>query len=363
MPRKKILVDATGIVKTPTGLGKYSVYLLRSLLKNRNFQFSVFIQSNIAGNHPLRSLEKGNVHLISIDIPVIGPRREFVIYRMRESINNYHLYHCLSSYLPGFGIRIPSLVTIHDLKYLIFPQFLSNHLKAAYYSWIIRRSIRNATYIIAVSRATKQDVGRLGGSLEKIKVIHEAPTISYNGTSALPDTLLDKEFFLFVGENRPHKNISRIIAAYSKVERDLGNQCPLFVFVGSKYEALMKRYASEKLIFLEPVPDETLANLYKHAYALVYPSLYEGFGLPILEAMEIGAPVITSNCSAMPEVAGDAALLIDPYDTDQMAAAMISLVHDKGKRTQLINAGKRRVRQFSWDRTAHEIIELYEAVI
>jgi len=92
MPRKKILVDATGIVKTPTGLGKYSVYLLRSLLKNRNFQFSVFIQSNIAGNHPLRSLEKGNVHLISIDIPVIGPRREFVIYRMRESINNYHLY-------------------------------------------------------------------------------------------------------------------------------------------------------------------------------------------------------------------------------------------------------------------------------
>lgn len=363
MSRRKILIDATGIVKKPTGLGKYSIYLLKSLLRNTDFQFSIFIQADIADNHPLADFEKENIRFYPLDIPVIGPKREFVIYRMHEAINNHDLYHCLSSYLPGFGVRIPSLVTIHDLKYLIFPQFFSNRVKALYYSWVIRRGIRNATRVIAVSRATKQDVGRLAGSLEKIKVIHEAPTISSDGTAPLPDTLLGKEFFLFVGENRPHKNILRIIAAYSKVERDVGDQCPLFVFVGSKYEALMKRHACEKLIFLEPVPDETLASLYKHAYALVYPSLYEGFGLPILEAMELGAPVITSNCSAMPEVAGDAALLVDPRDIDQLAAAMISFVHDTGKRTRLINAGKHRVRQFSWDRAAHEIIELYGTVI
>ena len=362
MPTKRILIDATGIVKTPTGLGKFSVYLLRSLFENKELQFSVFIQSNMASSHPMRSFANSNVHLIPVNVPVIGPRREYACYRLRAFINAHDCFHCLSSYLPAFGVRVPSLVTIHDLKYLIYPEFLESRLKAQYYSWIIRNGISRATYVIAVSHATRQDIEHLVGRSENVSVIHEAPTLTSSSPGSLPEILIGKEFFLFVGENRPHKNVSGIIKAYEKVLSELGNQCPLIVFAGARYEDVKKQHANKKFVFLDTVSEGTLACLYEHSIALVYPSFYEGFGLPILEAMAVGTSVITSNCSSMPEVAGDAALFVDPRNVSQIADAMISVVQNKDTRKQLVSAGKSRVRQFSWDTAARETIKLYETI-
>lgn len=363
MAIKRILIDATGIVNVPTGLGKFSIYLLQSLLPSRDFQFSVFIQSNIADTHPLRSFEKSNVHLIPVDIPVIGPRRELVCYQLRGFINEHDCFHCLSSYLPAYGLRVPSLLTVHDLKYLIYPEFLRSRLKARYYGWVIRKGIARATYVIAVSHATKQDMGRLGVRIEKVRVIHEAPTVTHGSVGLLPEILVGKQFFLFVGENRPHKNVSGIINAYVKVLNQLGTRCPLIVFVGARYENVKKQHTSSKFIFLDTVPEDTLVCLYRHSIGLVYSSFYEGFGLPILEAMSLGTPVITSNCSSMPEVAGEAAFFVDPHNVDHIANAMISLVQDKDARQQLVSAGESRVRQFSWDIAARKTIELYETIL
>lgn len=302
-------------------------------------------------------------------IPVIGPARDIALWRLGPEINRHDMFHCLSSYLPAFGIHIPCLLTIHDLKYLLFPEFFKNDLKTLYYSWIIRRGTRKAAHIVAVSEATKRDLVALNVSSEKITVIHEAATISDTKTEVkdkLLDMLGNKSFLLFVGDNRPHKNVTRIIEAYQILLVKLGEKCPFFVFAGTNFTKMKKYCGNEKmkkLIFLGPVYEETLVSLYKRAIALVYPSLYEGFGLPILEAMSVGTPVITSNCSSMPEIAGQAAILINPGDLNQIAEAMTKIVMDEAQRDRLRRLGLQHFRKFSWNKVADKITALYNQIL
>ncbi len=366
---KKIFVDATGIVPVPTGLGKYSYYLLSSLLKRTEYLFTILHQSNLPESHDLFLLKNERVTFTPIHVPVIGPSRDITLWRLASEINSQDIFHCMSSYLPAFGIDIPCLLTVHDLKYLLFPEFFKNDLKTLYYSWIIRRGTRKAAHIVAVSEATKSDLISLNVSSEKITVIHEAATLSDTMSkleAQLPDVLKDKSFLLFVGDNRRHKNITRIIEAHQILLEKLGEGCPFFVFAGPNFERLVKKCSSErvkKLVFLGPVYEETLVSLYKHALALVYPSLYEGFGLPILEAMSVGTPVITSNCSAMPEVAGNAAFLVDPYSAEKLADAIMKIATDETERRRLKALGIQRVKQFSWAQIAESILRLYEDIL
>lgn len=372
MSSKKIFIDATGIVAVPTGLGKYSYYLLESMLRDKNshFYFTVLHQSGLPKSHSLFRLHSENLRFLSIKIPVIGPKRDIGIIKLKKEINQHDLFHCLSSYMPAFDIHIPSVVTIHDLKYLLFPDFFNNRLKVFYYSWIIRRGIRKAKRIIAISESTKKDLIALGAPAEKVSVIYEASSIPLSNTKVNSKVLNisdNKPFLLFVGDNRPHKNIARIIQAHQRLLNKLGETCPLFVFAGPNFEALHKKYAGReklrKLVFLGSVSEEILVGLYKRAIALVYPSLYEGFGLPILEAMSVGIPVITSNLSSMPEVAGQAAMLINPYSVDQLAEAIIKIVQDKTERERLRRLGVHRVRKFSWKKAARMTVEIYEGIL
>jgi len=334
MGMKNILIDATGIVNIPTGLGKYSYYLLKSLLKHNAYRFSILHQRTLLPSHALLQLKEKHVGLFPVDAPPIGPKREYGIFKLSNFVNSYDLFHCLGSFLPAFGLHIPTIVTIHDLKYLFYPEFFDNWLKSVYYKWIIRRSIQKASYIITVSHATKHDIESLEGLSEKIHVIYEAPTIISNTEGRLPEVLYGKKYFLFVGENRPHKNIQRIINAYELVKSEMKDACPLMVFAGARYEPYIEAHGGNSIIFLGTVDEQMLVSLYKNALALVYPSLYEGFGLPIIEAMKLGTPVITSNRSSMEEVAGNAAMLVDPYDSRQLALAMLKLIQDRSERAR-----------------------------
>lgn len=370
MSLRKIFIDATGIVTTPTGLGKYSYYLIKAMLPKRNFHFTVIHQADLPKSHRLFHLCNENVDFLPIQISVIGPKREIAMFRIRKKINQCDIYHCLSSYLPAFGINIPSVVTIHDLKYLLFPQFFDNRLKTLYYRWIIQRGVRKAKRVIAISRATEKDLIALGVPAKKITVVYESVTIPFKETnldSNFPDQIRGIPYLLFVGENRSHKNIDRIIEAHRRLIDKLGEGCPSFVFVGSNFDTLRQKYTgserSRKLIFLGPVSEEILLCLYKQAIALVYPSFYEGFGLPILEAMALGTPVITSNCSSMPEVSGQAAILIDPQSVDQLVDAMMRMVQDKEKRERFRQLGLRRFRAFSWEKTADMTMDLYKEIL
>jgi glycosyltransferase involved in cell wall biosynthesis len=363
----KILIDATGIVNYPTGLGKYSFHIIRSILKTRDFHFTILHQEKLSRDHPFFHLSSRNVVFLTVHTSVIGPERDFHLYRLRNVINRMDLFHCLSSYMPAFGIRIPTVVTIHDLKYLLFPQFFGNRLKTAYYKWVIDRGIHRATQIIAVSEATKADVMKLGVGEEKIRVIYEANTLYQCNNVALPESIGGKPFMLFVGENRPHKNIVRLIEAHGLLMKELGSRCPWLVLAGSKAENSKLHHLGERsvqrIIHVGEVEDNVLLALYKNAVALVYPSLYEGFGLPIVEAMAVGTPVITSRCSSMVEIAGGAAVLVDPQSIAEIADAMMKLYARAGERKRLSRLGLYRARNFSWDKAAALTLNLYEKAI
>ena len=179
---------------------------------------------------------------------------------------------------------------------------------------------------------------------------------------------LDHPFVLYVGNIKPHKNIERLIDAFGRAR----SQCPddlKLIIIGdeiSKYPALRQSVHKHKLDkhvrFLGFQPMETLAAFYRLARAFVFPSLYEGFGLPPLEAMACGAPVVTSNVSSLPEVAGGAALLVDPYDADAIADGIVRAVTDEALRADLIARGQERARSFSWAQSVRKIHEIYMEV-
>ena len=319
-------------------------------------------------NHPLFDLTSRPITFIPIDSPVIGPRRERNLFSFRKRINRMDLFHCLSSYMPAFGIKVPTIITVHDLKYLRYPQLLGLRLKTVYYSWIIKRGIRKAAHIIAVSESTKNDIVNLGTDCGKIKVIYEANTLSYDKRADSPPSGIGgKPFMLFVGEDRPHKNIDRLIRAHLTLYDSLGERCPRLVLAGPDFQRLSRKYSeiADKvgIIFAGSVDDNRLMQLYRNALALVYPSLYEGFGLPILEAMAAGTPVITSNYSAMAEVAGSAAILVDPMSVDQINQAMMKIALHPAEHDRLKRLGLRHVRKYSWEKAALSTLKLYEHVI
>jgi glycosyltransferase involved in cell wall biosynthesis len=363
-----VCLDATGVVNFPTGLGKYSYHIIKALAVCRNFRFTILHQRSLARNHPLFKFSSRFITFIPIDSPVIGPRRELSFFLHRSVVNQMDLFHCLSSYMPAFGLDIPTIITVHDLKYLLFPQMLESRMKAAYYSLIVKRGMRKAAHIIAVSESTKKDIMKLGIDSRKIKVIYEANTLEYGRkVDSLPSRNGDKPYFLFVGEDRPHKNIDRLLSAHHILRDHMGARCPRLVIAGPVSQRLSKAHSeiAEKsdVAFVGQVDDGKLLQLYRNALALVYPSLYEGFGLPILEAMAAGIPVITSNCSAMAEVAGSAAMLVDPRNIDQIKQAMRRMALDSEERNRLRRLGLSHVRRYSWDKAAALTLRTYEEVI
>lgn len=356
------------MVNFPTGLGKYSYHIIKTLTTYRDFQFTILHQRSLAKSHPLFKLSSQSIAFIPIDSPVIGPRRELTFFLLRSMVNQMDLFHCLSSYMPVFGLDIPTIITVHDLKYLLFPQLLGSRMKAVYYSMIVKRGMHKAAHIIAVSESTKTDIMKLGIDSRMIKVIHEANTLEHDGkVDSLPLGDSDKPYFLFVGEDRPHKNIDRLISAHHMLRGLMGVRCPRLVIAGPISRRLSKvdSEMAEKngVVLAGQVDDARLLQLYRNALALVYPSLYEGFGLPILEAMAAGTPVITSNCSAMAEVAGAAALLVDPRSIDQIKQAMRRMVLDSKERNRLRRLGLNHVRRYSWDKAARLTLQTYEEVV
>lgn len=301
-------------------------------------------------------------------------------------------------------IRKPNLktvVTVHDLgaEYLPTTHQLKQRL---YLNFMTRYQLQSATHIITVSQATKNDlVKRVGIPDEKISVVYEG----YNNQLFGPvknDVLVNilrgfdlvpQNFFLFVGTIQPRKNIERLISAYAEFlkyqqrgvtrkseipkvspaatlgartdDGKLERQDPELIIVGSKgwlsdeiYQLPKKLGVENQVKFLGYVPDEKLPALYSGAMALLFPSLFEGFGLPILEAFACSCPVLTSNISSLPEVAGKAALLINPYSISKISQGIIQLATNQKLRHKLIQAGHQQLKKFSWEKAAKQTLQV-----
>jgi glycosyltransferase involved in cell wall biosynthesis len=275
---------------------------------------------------------------------------------------------------------VKQIITVHDLHYLHFDKSIHecrheiNSIRTKLYKYKMPHILERSAVVVAVSESTKQDIiASFGTNADKIHVI-------YNGYDDLrfrvidyPQPTLDQyglksgKYFLFVGSILKHKNIARLVQAFALTESEV-----ILVIAGvcKDVDCLqdVKKVAADlgvsdaRLRYLEYVPDDDLPYLYNGSLAFVLPSLHEGFGVPIIEAMACGTPVITSNRSAMPEVAGEAALLVDPYSVDSIATAMREVLENSGLVNRLRTAGLERAKTFRWSYSAQKLYDLCKMV-
>ncbi|MHC5610771.1 MAG: glycosyltransferase family 4 protein [Nostoc sp.] len=268
------------------------------------------------------------------------------------------------------------ITTIHDIIPLKLPHTTLDDKKLFFN--IINNAIKHSEIILTVSKTTKEDIlHRFDIQPEKIHVTYQPIPIidNYNLVEAdiIPTFLKKyklkfKKYILFVGAIEPKKNVGRLIDAYSGLDTDMqlvivGKKGWLWEDEIGKLEAIFDRGFTRKVKLLEYVPKKDLIYLYKGAFCFVFPSLYEGFGLPPLEAMSLGCPVITSNVASLPEVCGDAAIYVDPYNSDDIRQAIEKLINNPQMKAQLIEAGKERVRYFNMENYAKRLYDAYSLVI
>ena len=285
------------------------------------------------------------------------------------------LFHGLRYHVPAAS-KTQIVTTFHDIFARVLPDTFSPEVLAERELWY-RLAMARSDRIIASSAATKDDIVRhYGVSEEKIVVVHLAASSAFKPITE--HTVLDQvrrryhidyDYILALGSHPIRKNTERIFRALAQLTQ--GDECNYKLVLFGVGEQQKKKWApliehlglSNHVIFLHPVTDEDLPALYSMAELFVYPSLYEGFGIPIVEAMSCGAPVITSNMSSMSEVAGDAARLIDPLSVDELTKAIRSLLTNKAALRELAKLSLKRAQEFSWERTARQTMAVYESIV
>lgn len=287
------------------------------------------------------------------------------------------LFHATDFTLPPTLPGTKTILTVHDLSYVRTPETAPPVLKA-YLDRTVPWSVRRATHVIADSHATKADLVELYETPpEKITVLHSGVNPLYTPIHA-PQRLhevrekygipLDKPYIFSIGTVQPRKNYARLVEALVALGpryKDIQ-----LVIAGGKgwldapiFEVVQRLGAEDRVHFTGYVEDIDVPALYSGALCTGYVSLYEGFGFPVLESMACGTPVVTSNVSSLPEVAGEAALTVDPYDIEAIADALQKLIDNPSLHEQLVQAGFQQVRHFTWEATAHHLLDIYRAVL
>ena len=349
------------------GIGTYVRNVVRHLAQiDRETTYLLFC--NPADESALRDLAENFVPVV--DSSAGYSLREHVSLPLKLRSLGAELLHSPHYVRPLF-CTIPSVVTIHDCIHLLFPQYLPNRMAFRYARFVMGSAIRNSSIVFTVSEASRADILRFYPSTDPAKV-HVVPNaidaeLLVDPGEAERDRVRERyqirgRFVLFAGNVKPHKNLERLIRAFARVRCQEGNEDLRLVVIGddvSRYASL-RRTADEagvrqEVRFFGFVPHETLAALYRMATVFAFPSLYEGFGLPPLEAMACGTPVVTSRISSLPEVVGDGALLVDPYNEDDIAQGIARLLDDQDLRARLVERGLERAASYSWARSVRQI--------
>ena len=290
---------------------------------------------------------------------VFGSGLFSAVFSPPRNLSDFDLIHCPTVTAPFFFRPDAKVVmTVHDLVPLLYPEWQTRR-RVLYFKYILKHRFRFVDRFIAVSHSTRRDLTHHFHIPEhKIAVIHEGVSEQFKPASASRE-----EFILAVSTLEPRKNFKRIIEAFVSLRKKEKTRDRL-VIVGKEgwlFEDIMRVPAAfqDDIVFTGYVSEAELIHLFQTARCFVYPSMYEGFGLPVLEAMACGCPVITSNTSSMPEVAGDAALLVDPCVVDDIEDAICKLTNDPALCAELSAKGIQRASEFSWRRTAQQTLDVY----
>lgn len=286
------------------------------------------------------------------------------------------IFHATDFVLPPVKQNTKTLLTVHDLSFVRVPETARPSLRR-YLDAVVPRSTARATHILADSRATKADL------IDLYNIAPDKITVLYSGVDSRFSPVTDdaalirvrnkynlgsRPYIFSVGTVQPRKNYGRLIEAVASLR--MQNHDIDLVIAGGRgwledpiYGTLKRLTMQDHVHFTGFVDDADLPTLYSGAICVGFPSLYEGFGFPVLEAMACGTPVVTSNVSSLPEVAGDAALMVDPHDTDALTTALQQLIGDSALRNQLVTRGFAQAKRFTWENSARQLKQVYDALL
>ncbi len=347
------------------GIGSYTRNMINCLNRNKDIKLSVYHSKGVLKP----SIESGEYN--DIEIPysrrLLSFSWQFLkVPSLERYLNSVDVVHALNFQIPPVKKK-PLIVTVHDLSFLAYPQAFP--LYGRFYH---RRGLLNmvnmADYIIAVSESARSDLLKYTSfPSEKIKVIYQGfENISQefiDKKATVKKYKLDFPYILYVGTIEPRKNINILIKAFQNVSRQNNNL--KLVLAGSKgwlFKEIIEEINKivDKIVMLEGVTREELSVLYSNAELFVYPSLYEGFGLPPLEAMANGCPVIVSNSTSLPEVVGDAGLYFNPGEINELEQRINQLLTDESLKSKLKEKGFKKASSFSWEECCRQTIDLYK---
>lgn len=341
-----------------SGIGRYTQNLIENLLKIDSLnEYILFFHPDDAQNYDYPGK---NARKVIESAGKYSLSEHWALARQAQK-HKLDIFHATHYVLPRF-LKCRSVVTIHDVIHLIDPSF--GFFARAYAKIMIRSAISKSDMIITVSSQTKDDLLSIfNAPVSKINVILNGggsdfgPVTGDKLNRSLDEMGLERGYCLFVGSDRPHKNLKAAEGVLAAMRADTR-----FVVVGRIKQSEKKRYEKfgARVKFFEKVDKQKMEALYSGALALLFPSYHEGFGLPPLEAMACGTPVVASNRSAIPEVTGDAAELVDPDDISAMVRALEKIRDDGEERKRLVEAGAKRAEKFSWEKTARMTLEIYE---
>lgn len=372
-------IDYTAAYEQGAGIGRYVRELVRALaLQDTKTPYRLFVAGAERGAlpvvpganfswHPTRITPRWFArlwHRLQVPLPV------------EVFTGRVPLFHATDFTLPPTLPGTKTLLTVHDLSFVRAPETTTPVLKA-YLDTVVPRSVRRATHVLADSQATKDDLIELYGTPpEKVTVLlggvnrEFAPVADADLRRAVRRryAIPDNPYIFSVGTVQPRKNYARLIEAVAALGAQFDDVHVVIAggrgwLEGPIYATVELCGLTERVHFIGFARDEDLPALYAGAACLAYPSLYEGIGLPVLEAMACGTPVVTSAISSMPEIAGDAALLIDPYSVDELAEALRRLLTDEALRHDLIARGFDQAAYFTWERAAQQLITVYRQLM
>ena len=384
----KILVDATPIAPKPSGVGFYVatlIHFLSTLQSQENFQLGIVYQPGF------KNWLRGR-----LDVPdCLKPYPERYLLPLPVRVSNLLLDN-VPSFFPLYFERhfdLPDIVhgtnynvypyqksrkvmSIYDLSFIKYPNYIDSVVKT--YGDRVKKCLKWTDLVLTISESSKSDI------IEYLNVeperIYVTPLASRYHSNFFPDEKVEQlkqsinydfsqPYILFVSTIEPRKNIEALISAFNYLKDKFKIEHHL-ILIGQKgwhhepiFAAIERSPWENHIHHLNYLADELVALFYSQADVFVYPSHYEGFGLPVLEAMTLGAPVITSNTSSLPEVAGDAALLIEPDDPTHLANAILKVISDSQLRNELIQKGQERAKLYSWERTAKETLKAYQSLL
>ena len=371
----RIGINASKACDIHTGVGRYTFNLRKSILKmNGKYDCHFYVPGSIGnaittGRLGIQS-DKPEAIIQNNMLRILWEQLMLPIYSRKDRLD---LFHYTDHALSLFQSTQQVIITVHDIAYIRFPDLL-NQTRQIYKKNILGKSIKRASIIVADSYSTKRDIVEFFGINEKkIKVVHLGVESRFRPISSVEEyrlkNKLPAKMILNVGTLEPRKNVVALIRAFKKL-RGKGCKDYKLVIAGEKgwlYKQIFKEVErcnlEKEILFLGVVRDEDLPMLYNCAELFVYPSLYEGFGLPPLEAMACGVPVITSNTSSLPEVVGNAGIMVDPDDDNSLSEAMFNMLKDKDLRYQMSNRGLKRAKLFSWEKVAKEILGIYDEAL